>query len=770
MSQNSSPISPNVQSESDTLKSKFPVSLLRLNSAKPEVWLGLFCGLVALMLIGTTIAGLVLSYSPFPTGDSRSIVGFMDKTSHNVSLYDYILQEHNEHRIFLTKVFMLLVYYFLDGQKLFLIGLLHLVNAAVFCICFQIFRKERGSGFLFFLLLFPFFSLVQYKNFDSAFQLQFHFVNLFASLAFWSFEQSIFRHDSRIRFLIICVLCAAAAAFNMTNGLFVVFALVCLALTNPTRIRLGVLFFAFVGIWSLYFFRYDSFGDSDPFSLSLESLKQLVLYSALFVGNIFNLHSKSHIESYFPGGIGLILGLWVLLQQLFSRVRKRGDLAAAGIILFVFASVFAAAYGRMEKGGPEQALTGRYSSTSVIYWAAIIGFYWRATESNKTIIRKFRWVFIAFSVVSVGILSIRQMMMFCRLFEVAEERAIAEVAILSGVYDKNYIHQAFPYYKWKTYEQMQLRGMIPFQGAEYPEIGKKLCQSIDESNVHKCLSVIAVEKRDFAEPNEAGYMIIGNSSIALDGKRFALVDPWNQIVGYATRIRDCAKLLPGWEKDDSENHWVGYTGLHCKRPDLLSLMPMNESYPKSGPSELYSVSWDTLKLSLYTLIEFGEDREVEIPEFESICEKSESFTRNGYYSGIYAEKPFKVFGTWSEFGKERNTGSIRFKITFDASDKKRFEESLLVPFVLGPNRDGIRILVKNHSRDTVYQLPIKDLITHHWYFLDVKNAVSLDGVEIEVQDTSGEWGEWIAVGEPFFIEDPEGDSFSIQAKSLNIKK
>ncbi|WP_434113412.1 hypothetical protein [Paraburkholderia caffeinilytica] len=177
--------------------------------------------LVAIVMVVTTIEGIVRYFSPIPFEDQwDAYIGFIH------ALYDGGYRAwwdpQMEHRIVFSRVLFWLDYKVFGGLNLFSVIT---VSVLMVMLCVALIYEQRRDGdrenrwFVAFMTVGLMFSWLQYENFTSGFQSQFISVYLFAMLGFAQFS----RVDRAERRLPVAILFAFLSILSMANGLAALF-------------------------------------------------------------------------------------------------------------------------------------------------------------------------------------------------------------------------------------------------------------------------------------------------------------------------------------------------------------------------------------------------------------------------------------------------------------------------------------------------------------------------------------------------------------------
>ena len=334
----------------------------------------------AAWIIVDTLRAIVPLWSPLPWFDEWATVGLLDAwQSGTMSAGEALFSQHNEHRILVPRLVFLVDDLLLKGGGQFSFVCIMLVQAAHAGLFAAALSRSRQSGqwALAAVVLALMFSLRQVENLSSAFQVQFVGVFAGATLAFMLFAVVIKRLRCGLSIatpLLGSFAAALLTSFTMANGLVTGFVLVAMGLA--ARIRWPVILACAVWACLLALVYLHGYEPVDHHTRPLESLRHpvgILLYVATYLGSVV---STSDIPTAATAGI---VGLAATAAAVGRTVIKRGErpnsLAMVAVMLFGGASALITASGRLGFG-IEQALSSRYTTGSIAFWAAQLTYWW----------------------------------------------------------------------------------------------------------------------------------------------------------------------------------------------------------------------------------------------------------------------------------------------------------------------------------------------------------------------------------------------------------
>ena len=287
--------------------------------------------------------------------------------------------QHNEHRILFPRLV-----FWADARLFAMSGWLNLsvtvllqaANAAVLLMLVRR-RVPRAqflllAGFVVVLL----FSLRQEQNFTNGFQLQFVGVFTAAALAAVAYVKALERIDAgagrSAPFFLLAALGCGISAYTMANGILAGFVLAGAAVLRGTRGRVvAVTLVLSVLLAALYLHHYVPGGSSLPLREIPSHLWAYPRYLTAYLGN--PLGSDLRTTQAF-GVLGLVLAGAAVWWVATRRRRDPDALALLAVMGFVLAGAALTSYGRVALG-TAQAFESRYATPSLIFWCALVLFW-----------------------------------------------------------------------------------------------------------------------------------------------------------------------------------------------------------------------------------------------------------------------------------------------------------------------------------------------------------------------------------------------------------
>jgi hypothetical protein len=389
---------------------------------------------------------VVRSYTCLPYWDMWSVPTFLAKPTQPT--LHWLWAQHNEHRILLSKIVLLLDYRWFYGLDIFPLCCIFLTQLTLLTVLLwaaaamgrmrgTLWRAVAGISAL------CLFSTAQWENFVNGFQLAFFFVGLFFSLAIIAVlrsgpEDGVLR-GTQWRYAVLAMLAGAAATYSLANGIIVWPIMILVAVLNRCRKNI-IVFEAISGllIAGSYLYHYRTpLPRISPWQW-LQHPYLIAVYVVKYVGAPLDF-DHLRLAGVF-GVIGVAAALLLLLRIMLSSERQPFLLFLASLLLFVVASAAMTALGRLNFG-TDQALSSRYNTAALLLWLSLAIWLLRFVGRRSA---------LALVAVETGLL-----LVIClgaaRLkypMRQAGQRKLrantASLAILSGVFDQQALVAIYP--------------------------------------------------------------------------------------------------------------------------------------------------------------------------------------------------------------------------------------------------------------------------------------------------------------------------------------
>jgi len=401
-----------------TEKAAYPSTLIqRYSAGSIAKYFSLLCvfvfGCSAFSFILFAILGTIRSYSPVPYWDMwDDFVNFYLKASGGD--WGAWWQPHNEHRLFLARLFFWLDFRFFGGGGWFSLCMTYLfiflVGAFITLIWHEQTRPQHAGSLLtghsqskvisdWYVLVFLMawiFSWSQSENLTWAFQIPFILAQLLPLAGLFFLHLSATTPEKTIRYYFASVLLGVLAVGSMANGVLALPVMTLYAII--ARMKFGrIAVFAILSVCEipLYFYHLSCchFPGGEP-SLTGEILhhqRAFIAYILFYIGNPFihlfiNWAHASTPAVLLAGALSAVaficLTAWSFYRSLAAPRQSALSLALTFFILYIILTAVITAAGRLPLGLPE-ALSSRYVTPALYGWAALLLLYWPSIRIRK---------------------------------------------------------------------------------------------------------------------------------------------------------------------------------------------------------------------------------------------------------------------------------------------------------------------------------------------------------------------------------------------------
>ncbi|MFL6451944.1 MAG: hypothetical protein ACJ746_30400 [Bryobacteraceae bacterium] len=367
-----------------------PVFCLRRNATLLATrMLAFTAAAFGLVVMVVTLWIVVRTYSPVLFWDQWELINTLIKSHGHLSIHD-LWAQHNEHRPLTGRLFGFADLYFFHGRNVSLY-----VEIIVFQLChlflFLAIIRPFGSlpatvyvtlaGFLTYCL----FSPIQMENFVWAFQTVF----VLTSLAATCCCAAAFSHALRTRHgnhegEIVLLLAALASAFiaeaSDADGLVTWPVLLFLAFALRFSIRdRSIIFVTACLAIAAYMIGYKSPDSEQTVTAALSQPAKVFHFAVTYFAHSWDAHLPN--PSVFPSVSESLSGLaivgtivcsaWSLWRPLAFRPLQ---IALLGNLLFGVGTAALTALGRLQYGGVQGAMSIRYQTPALVFWASLASF------------------------------------------------------------------------------------------------------------------------------------------------------------------------------------------------------------------------------------------------------------------------------------------------------------------------------------------------------------------------------------------------------------
>lgn len=359
---------------SPPISEPFPGNRIRLS------WATLISGAIALFIVASTIAAVVSAYTPLPRWDHWNTIQWLNNYYAGAWHISDLWSQHNEHRIFFPRLFLLADLLLFHGTNVFLlcsILLLQTLHAGIFI------REVRNWNALsrsathvvIAIIVVLFFSGANLENFVWPFQISFILVLVSATLSIYTL--CLYTEEVRLRnragtaavYVSASLAFAVIATYSLASGILIwpVLALMAVVLKAPIRILTAICITGALAT-GLYLHGYHAVSGHTNMLTALTQPGAVLAYMCAYLA--LPLSKLNHDLGTAAGFAVFVLVLYQMFR-LFRRPRLPRVIAiSTGMILFITAGSFMTALGRMSLGPPEVAM--RYGTPVSILWVCIL--------------------------------------------------------------------------------------------------------------------------------------------------------------------------------------------------------------------------------------------------------------------------------------------------------------------------------------------------------------------------------------------------------------
>lgn len=302
--------------------------------------------------------------------------------------FNLLFSQHNEHRILIARLLFLIDYNLFAAKSIFLNAFNYfLLVCLLICFVHLIYKEYKKrlntsnwSSILILIIILNF-SWVQYENLNWGFQSQFFLVFLIPLICFIYFSKIWVDKQFTINKIILLFILGLLSSLCMINGVIVLplITIFCLLNLNSNKKLFAVNLFGSLLIIFLYFYNFHFIASHSNISSSIfTNFFNVFIYACTYLGSLFfHLFFKNNFSLYLSTIVGLIclsLFSFTLLKTYKNVISNYKQLALSFFIIFIITSSFLTAIGRVDFG-IYQAVSSRYSTPSVLFFASLLTFY-----------------------------------------------------------------------------------------------------------------------------------------------------------------------------------------------------------------------------------------------------------------------------------------------------------------------------------------------------------------------------------------------------------
>lgn len=407
-----------------------------------RLWLSVSVGL-GLVLIFVISRLVVKDSTTLPFWDYWTFVTELASHDGHYSLAQ-LWHQHNEHRIVIPRLLFLVDIHWFHATGRFLLATIlitQLLQLGIFCLVIvplsHLSNAFRAGLCCFVCALL--FSPVQLDNFVWGFQVSFILATFFGSLSFYLFAKSYHKSSimdqpqMKMGLFTGSLIAALLSTLCLASGLFVwpVLVLLCFGLRLNCRVLMSAMLSAILVV-SSYLHHYGSPGDHASPIISIEHPRKILEYLALYFGGSWIIYGRH--AAAIVGTMGLLAGVALLCHYAFRiRSTDRCRIFCSAVVFFSLMTGFVTALGRVNFG-IDQALSSRYQTVTLVFWAAL-GIWLISLTTNGKMPRWSRFAVLF----GLAFIALGPLLRYGAISEPyaarAEQWRVAEVSALSGVND-----------------------------------------------------------------------------------------------------------------------------------------------------------------------------------------------------------------------------------------------------------------------------------------------------------------------------------------------
>jgi hypothetical protein len=395
----------------------------------------------------TTIWVMRLAHSSLPLFDAWDYWRSYPALHHD---FWRIFDQHNEHRIFVPRIFYLIDQFVFSGRDLFLLTAIFLIQSGHALLlwragCRSVRWRAPDTYVLLAATVVPLVSAQQFTNLATGFQIPFVAVFFAAACAFFCLDAArradVAGEGRRSAvWLGVATLSAVAATGSLANGLLVWPFLAGLSLWfRLPRRHTALIATAGALCWVLYFHNYHQPPQNASPLTALSSLSRVFAFATATLGTpVTDLVTATGslygiwdpVPTLWASAAGVV-GLWLAWRGVRACWNDQTDLGPiravlACELLFTITAVFAIAAGRVMSPMSE-AINSRYATPALIFWSLVILLGWSYGRRRAELDARRTVATLLFLSVAIAIQQ-PQRIRFAVRYAVDVHRAIAAVA------------------------------------------------------------------------------------------------------------------------------------------------------------------------------------------------------------------------------------------------------------------------------------------------------------------------------------------------------
>jgi hypothetical protein len=533
-----------------------------------SAWLSYLVLLGGFVTVIVSAYMVISTYSSLPRWDEWALVDHL--ATNPGGSFAWLWVQHNEHRIFFTKLFFLFDTGVFRGSQIFLllsVFLGQLLQVILLSASLWVLGGMRGPGWRTGtgLIAFCMFCPIQQENLVFGFQIGFILPGLMASVSTLSLllhHRSSAERDGRkaALWLLLSIVAAAVATCSLSNGMLLWPLLLLTAILLGMRVStvLALLASAAANI-GLYFYHYHNPSPSHPV-YSLQAMGRTLEFVAAYFGSTW-IHGPVGWAAVVVGLTGLLAGLVIIVRVFLQR--GAGPLLMiqlSVLMLFCIVTATLTAWARLYLG-VEQAAASRYQVFALLFWCSLgLAFlFWTTANRSSDFGVK---AFSAFLVVLMLVLAtqVRMPLREAQWYRVRQE--LISLALLTDVHDPAELADAYPdpQVVLRDAEYLKQDHLSVFAEKRYSQLGQPFQSAYLLVPPEDCSGYVASSQVLPAKDGQ-GLRITGYSWNRAQRKPVsqivAVVD--GRISGFGSTIMiPLDRANPGPDADPKRFGWVGF--------------------------------------------------------------------------------------------------------------------------------------------------------------------------------------------------------------------
>jgi hypothetical protein len=683
-------------------------------------------GSLAVLVVGWAIIGAFRSYSPVPYGDmwNGTLGFFMSAAEGDNTLW---WAQHNEHRILLGRLLFWIYFKFFGGANWFLIVFNYFLLSANALLFYKILRTAAatekpaiGEILLGLFMTAWLFQWMQYENMTWGFQSSFFLAHLLPLCALYWLHKSIAGTHADYHFLIACGF-GLASVGTLANGILALPLMTLYALImRQNLLRIGILLSLSAATLFLYFHNYHAPVKHGSLSQALgENPFGLLQYMLRYMGSPFYyLFGEEEFGKLMANLAALFLigsSACAAIQSLRQPRESALTLALLFFIFYIGGTALGTGGGRLIFG-LNQAFSSRYTTPSLMAWAALLIIYSPTILSalkSRRVLALLPFAVLAFPMI------FQQLSALQPKYKVLSNRKTAALALELHVKDEEQIKSVFPVPQTALAlaEKASIQNLSVFGEYPFRDAREQLGVSVQQSNLPACqgsLDAVAEIDGDVRFVHVYGWIFDPVRKDSPDMIRF--LGNQGNVVGYALTGKprpDVAKAI------DKRALLAGYQG-------YLLADQMGKKLTLQGEGT-------TCQMQVKVPVPLFSLASIKLLAADSVTIDSANVLPGNQWVGSDSYKSvidgMQVYGSHINSDADRGTISLRIK-----RGDRIFYRS-------GPTGGQQFIEVAENGLS-----PAKLPVSKDWALIDFNSSILPNRTfVIKLSDNGSGWGEWSAI-------------------------